>query len=406
MPLFNKVKIDLSPNRWIYGLFCGALFVLPMGTSPFTILGVGILAIWIITGEFIKKRHGYLKTPWFFPVLAMVVLVWLGLIYTPDLHGLGLKFAKKSHYWLYALAVASISFNRKSADILIRSFLSGLFLNAVVGFLQLGNIVPTFSTWGAYKYTGFNGGYNTLAIFLVLGMMTASFYFRIALSKKEKKIHALLILVYFAHLVILEGRGGYITFAFLSPIMVHNLTQGRHLWVKFLVYPLAIGIMFSSPILRKRVTQATENLQLHLYAGGDFTSGKKYSENFDRVYMWRWAIALFMKHPFLGVGTGGYGQAILSEGGDKAIAHPHNNFLYMAVSFGMLGLFVIGWLFWVLLKKGWQKRHIPIGFFIMSSSLVILVGGLTDTHILDAGGAFLLAVATGLQSAIPKHSPS
>ena len=102
----------------------------------------------------------------------------------------------------------------------------------------------------------------------------------------------------------------------------------------------------------------------------------------------------------MGVGTGGYHKSILLGGGEKGIAHPHNNFLYIAVSFGTVGLFVFGWLFWVLLKAGWQNREDPLGFFIMVSSLVILVGGLTDTHILDAGGAFLLSITAGLQSAL------
>ncbi len=122
--------------------------------------------------------------------------------------------------------------------------------------------------------------------------------------------------------------------------------------------------------------------------------------------MWRWAIDLFVEHPLIGVGTGGYKQAILSGGGEKGIAHPHNNLLHMAVSYGIVGVVVFIWFFWVLLKNGWQNRGSVPGFFILSSGLVILVGGLTDTHILDAGGIFLLAVTTGFQAALPKEKVS
>jgi O-antigen ligase len=117
--------------------------------------------------------------------------------------------------------------------------------------------------------------------------------------------------------------------------------------------------------------------------------------------MWRWAVDLFLDNPVLGVGTGGYYKAILTGGGDQGIAHPHNNVLYVAVSWGIIGILVFTWFFWVLLKAGWQHRNHSIGFFILSSCLVILIGGMANSHLLDAGGALLLAVTTGLVSALP-----
>jgi O-antigen ligase len=117
--------------------------------------------------------------------------------------------------------------------------------------------------------------------------------------------------------------------------------------------------------------------------------------------MWHWAAKLFRQHPLLGVGTGGYQQATLEAGGDVGVAHPHNNVLYVAVSYGLLGLGVFGWFFWVLLKTGWRNRHDLAGFFVLSATLVILIGGATDTHIIDAGGLSLLSMATGFLGNLP-----
>jgi len=396
-------KTERSPNRWLFYLFCAAMFAIPLGTSPFTILGACILALWIFSGELFRRKESYLKETWFPPVVAMIILPWLGLLWSTDPSGLGLSYAKKTHYWLYALALASVQFRRGGRDFCIKAFLGGLLLNSFVAFLQVGGIVPRVSKWESTWYTGFYSGYNTLAILLVLGMMVASFYFRRAGEKRGKILNACLMATYFLHLMILEARGGYLTFVLVSPIMVYNILSGKRIFLVILVYGLIMGLMFSSPIVRQRVMQATESLDRVLEAGGDVARGKRYSEYLDRIYMWRWGIFLFVKHPLLGVGTGGYNGAILAEGGEKGIAHPHNNILYMAVSFGIIGLFVFGWLFWVLLTKGWRSRGEGVGFFVFSSSLVILVGGLTDTHILDAGGGFLLAVTTGLLSALKKE---
>ena len=87
-----------SPEGGITILSCLAFLVMPMGTSPFTILGVCMLALWFFTGEWIRKRHSYIKAPWLLPVFAMVAISFLGLIYTPDFGGLGLKYAKKNYY--------------------------------------------------------------------------------------------------------------------------------------------------------------------------------------------------------------------------------------------------------------------------------------------------------------------
>jgi len=170
----------------------------------------------------------------------------------------------------------------------------------------------------------------------------------------------------------------------------------------FLIYAVVIAIMFSYPLVRNRISELTKDFLNNIKAGSDATYGKIYTGHVDRIYMWRWAFDLFVEHPLIGVGTGGYRQAILKAGGERGPAHPHNNFLYMAVSFGILGIAVFIWFFWILFRNGWRNRDKPVGYFILATGLVIFVGGFTDTHILDAGPAFLLAATTGLQAALPK----
>jgi O-antigen ligase len=403
--LKNLKEIELSADKLIFYLSCGALFALPLGTSSFTIFGICILSVWVFSGQWIKKRRLYFREPWFWPVIAIIVLIWIGLVYSPDPEGLGLKFAKKTHYWLFAFAIGGITFTKYPAQHLIKALLIGLFLNALAGFLQMAHIVPTFDTYGSTKYTGFSGGYNTLSLFLVLGMMVSSFNLRAVKSWKEKLMYITLMLVYFCHLIILEGRGGYLTFAILSPLVIYNIFGKLYRGKIFLVYPLIIGIMLSSPIIRSRVSLSVQELKHHKSADPASAWGKEYTIHQDRLYMWRGAIELFLGNPLIGVGTGGYGRALKERGKEEwpKIAHPHNNLLYVAVSFGIVGLLVYGWFFWVLLKGGWRYRKSPVGFFVLSSGLVILVGGIVDTPLLNGDSSFLLAVVTGLLSALPKE---
>ncbi|MEW6664798.1 MAG: O-antigen ligase family protein [Thermodesulfobacteriota bacterium] len=392
-----------AANRLIYFLACSALFAMPLGTSPFTILGVCLLALWVFSGQFLSGYRFYLQAPWFLPVLGMTVLVWLGLIWSCEPWGLGLEYAEKSHYWLYALPVASVSPMITRKDHLIMAFLAGLFANSLAGFFQLGSVLLGFSRWGGRVLSGFCSGYSTLGILLVLGIMAASFYFGKAGEWRRKALFGFLMLTYFGHLMILQGRGAYLTFLLLSPMVFHNVLRGRRTSLVFLSCLLAAGVLFSSPIVQNRISRIGMDLQHHLRSDPEERWGRKYSEHQDRFYMWRWAGSLFLDHPLLGVGTGGYRRAILARGGEVAVNHPHSNLLYVASSFGMIGLVVFGWLFWILLRTGWRNRDQAMGFFVLASSLVLLLGGITDTHILDSGGAFLLSMTTGLSSSL--HGP-
>ena len=393
----------ITAHRVLYFLFLGAFFAMPLGTSPFTILGICILIVWFATGQFIKSRKQIMRARWLLPVAAIVILTWVGLIWSTDPGGLGLKYAEKTHYWLYTVVLAGMGLSEKASEHMMRAFFLGLLLNAFVAFLQVARIVPTFGVWGQAFYTGFYSGYNTLAILLILGMLAVSFYFRYAKGRKERILYGCILIIYFIHFVLLWSRGAYLTFILLSPMIAHNMLFGKRILFIFLAYVLLIGAMFASPVVQDRVRFSIKAAQSFFKEGGAFTSGKRYSPQIDRVYMWRWAFDLFRAHPLLGVGTGGYYKAILQKGGEEGIAHPHNNVLYVAVSYGVLGILVFGWFFWVLFKAGWQNRHHPLGFFILSSVLVLLVGGMTNTHILDSGGAFLLSVTAGLVSALPNR---
>ena len=388
-------------SRILYGLLVAAFLVMPMGTSPYTIAGVCILAVWILSGAFIRRSRAWLHAHWIGPVLALVLLHWAGLIYSPDAAGLGLQFAGKSYYWLYALALAGLGLSSRGVDLLLSAFLLGLAINACVGFMQAAGWVPELVELGDHAFIGLYGGHNTLSVLLVLGMLTTAFYFRKADDRRGRAVFAGLFVVYFLHLVIMESRGGYLTFFVLCPLILHQGLGGRSWRRVALVFLLVIGLMFTSSIVRERAAGTLKELGQRFQPETSEHWGRSYSRDLPRVYYWWWSVELFKRHPVLGVGTGGYREAMTSAGGEVGVDHPHNNLLYLAVSFGVPGVVVFCWLFWVLLRVGWKHRREALGFFTLSAVLVILVGGLTETHLVNAGGIFLLAVSAGLQCSLP-----
>jgi hypothetical protein len=78
----------------------------------------------------------------------------------------------------------------------------------------------------------------------------------------------------------------------------------------------------------------------------------------------------------------------------------------MAVSFGVIGILALLWLFWEMFRNAWEERHTPLGYFVFSAILAIFVIGLVNGAIIDTSTAFLLALVTGLQNGFPKFAGS
>jgi O-antigen ligase len=214
-----------------------------------------------------------------------------------------------------------------------------------------------------------------------------------------------MVLLFF-HLVILEGRGGYLTFILLSPMILLNLIRSLGLLKTTITVIVLLGLIFLSPIVRERASLTIDEIQYHINAPSESAWGGIYSHWQDRFYMWNKAVKIFLAHPFIGIGTGGYQTEMARIGDPEAppIAHPHNNILYMAVSFGILGIIVLFWFFWEIMSNAWKERKTPLGYFILSVALVIFVSGFVNTQILDANTAFFLAIATGLQQGLKQFS--
>ena len=408
-----SVSTDFLPKtvsgayKILYIALMGVFFLLPSGTSPPTIMAGITAGIWLFSGIAFKTMPGIAAEKWFWPLSVIIILPWVGLLYTVDTAGIGMDYAEKTHYWIYGFAVASVCAVSIPPKKMIDAFLVGLAINAVIGVFQFAGLIPAqiihLQDGGiGYEYRGLGLGYNTLSPYLIVGILMLSFYFRNTVDKKERLYYAACMCLFFFHLIVLKGRTGYFTFIVLSPVIVYNMLKGFSIYKIMLICALILGFMSFSPVVQERVALSIDELKYHIHADPEAAWGREYTTKQDRFYMWYGAVQLIKDNPFFGVGTGGYQTALHNKAkpGWPVISHPHNNYLYIAVSFGMIGLFIYFWFFFTILKNGWKGRKTTHGFFILSTTLVILVSGFMNTPILDSGTAFLFALAVGLQAAV------
>lgn len=364
-------------------------FIPLLATSPIVIAGNGVLALWVFSGKCVKDRHQWLNQTWTIPVICFMLLPWAGLLWTNDVT-LGLDYAKKSYYWLYAFAVASIVFSRNSVTILLGSFVAGLTLFSVISLMQVSGLIPMMEWLPTIRTRSITG-----SLLLVFGMLILSFHFTKVSGIKHKGLIIFLMLLFFLTLSAGIGRTGYLAFVILSPLIAYNLVGQRHILKVAVVAVLIIGALFLSPTVLDRIILVVNDIKA-------FQESNPYTSVGMRLRMWQGAVEIFLENPILGVGTGGWYQLAMEELSPRfhKFNQPHNSYLFIAANFGIIGLIILFWIFAILLKNGWQHRHNIVGFSILSFTLVLLIGSITDNQIITFATGRLFAVFVGMQKAL------
>ncbi|MGQ3685121.1 MAG: O-antigen ligase family protein [Candidatus Loosdrechtia sp.] len=377
-------------DKILFYCLCGLFFFIALGVTSITVTASIIaISIWLFSGKFFKQKDRWLKQKWTPPVIFFMLLPCLALLWTNDME-LGLKFAKKSYYWILSFVIASIALSSQNKKILFDFFLAGLALFCIASILKYINIffipkwIPT---------TDF-GKHITQTLFLVFGITLLSYYFKVY---KKNLFYVLLTLLFLFTLSIAYGRSGYLTFILLSPIIAYNFFGKRFFLTLAIIIAFSTLFFSVSPAIKSRIVTAVDDIRTYQTGDPNTSVGL-------RLIMWQGAIKIFLKNPLIGVGTGGYTNEQLKYNPPNILPeyersrHPHNSFLFMAANYGMLGVVSIIWLFIAYFKKSVLSWNTLTGFAILSYGLIIFIGSMTETQILSPGTAKMFALLMGIKT--------
>ncbi len=390
MDLLKKI----NPDTLLWTGYSGMFFSLPLATSPTVICGSLILIVWVFSGKFLSSIHVLGNSDLMLPVIILVILPWIGLAYTP-LPSYGLPIALKTHYWFYAFAIATLPDRQRRPDLIIKMFLAGLSVNSVISTLQFAEIIPLKKGYAAGLLGG-SSPHITYSLLLTTGILIASFYVLKSQSVKNRLMYISLILQYFFAIGYVGGRSGYIALIILSPFVVYNIMGQKHIMKIITVSIITASLLFLSPVVRSRFINAKEDI-VQYQAGNINTSIGL------RFHMWGIAVSEIKRSPLIGIGTAGFRESWEKYKKDPSLPfhdHPHNSFLYMMVSYGIVGLSAFCYLLFTMLKKGWRGRHSALGFSVFAFTAVFIIGSLSDTQVLTFATALAFSLFAGLSEAI------
>ena len=322
----------------------GAVLLLLGVPTSIALVNIGILLIltgWFLSGRWRWKFDVIRYHPITLPAVALTALVLLGITYTdaPRAYiGHHLYVYSKLPLMLMLLTLFhGPQWQRRG----LVAFAVGSLITVVSTYANIWFQVP----WSDSHNQGLGVTHHVFNDYIAQGLAMSVFTalaLVIAIDAHEKSIRWAWVLVAaltaFSITHLLQGRTGQVVLLAMFCALASVAAPAAWRWRALALAALATVLLFlSSPLLRDRVITMFAEFSQYTHAGL-LTTSTGY-----RLDMWKNALEMFMTSPLWGHGTAGYrvlSEQIYADASVCAVScvHPHNQFLFFAVEFGLLGV--------------------------------------------------------------------
>ncbi|WP_353571669.1 O-antigen ligase family protein [Candidatus Albibeggiatoa sp. nov. BB20] len=342
-----------------------------------TILHVGLCSA--------KNAHSVIKNPLLWSSLSLVILILLGSIYSSATQSAIIDNIKQYKEFLL-IPLFLYGFQDKFARIWgFKAFFAAMGLTLILSFFVTLTNNPLYGlihgdASNAYVFKN----HITQSLLIVL-----SAYF-IAVLAYQKKIWWPIIIIGLAIydvIFLTQGRTGYLILACLILLFSWQLLHWRGFMLGLLaVVILGFSTYYTSSNLQHRVDKVIVGLK-HQAAE---TDSIRLRLNFYE-HSWK----LWQQQPILGSGTGSFVHRYAAQEPSHPTTNPHNEYLMMAVQWGVIGLSIFAWfiyqLWYLALKLPEPQQKMAQGMFI-----TIVVGCLVNSLFLDFTEGHVFAYLIGV----------
>lgn len=350
-------------------------FVLPLSTAGLEIFFIASVICSLFAGDWYAKYEILSTNRMALLFIIFFCLFVIGFSYTsaPPLEAFHtlLKYSK----FLLGVFLFSVFLDEKTAFYAVCAFLLSATITLLLSFIKF------FTGWDILHRFGADSGIFKDHIFTgFLLAFTSYSYGLIAFSSKQWRGLAtlLFLLAIYAVLFINVGRSGYIVFFSLFFLLGWQQLRWKGLIIAFLLSIFLLASTFFSGNNLKESFSTTQSEIQQYHKGRIDTSGGL------RLNFYKNSLKLLKKHPWLGTGTGSFSQAYSSISKDHRADtnNPHNEYLNIAVQFGLLGIIVLLFLFYMHWHESFKL--VPIRKKFSQAILVsIVVGSLFNSWLLD-----------------------
>lgn len=396
-------RLASVPKSWFW-LLCAdlypalAAFALPWSTTAVSVL----LVIWLIVLLPTISLRAFLislKRPESFLPIAFFALAVLGTLWTDDMWAVRIQ-GLHPVFKLLAIPLLLYHFERsqRSPWVFIAFFASCALVMACswIVYFEPGLSSGTAETIGipARNYIDQSQEFS-LCLFAAAPLL-------LSLITENRRIPAwcfggLLLGFYCNMMFVVIARTAFLYFPVLLVLFAVRYCRPRA--AQFLVATAVIQglVWYASPNLRNRVDHSVQDYRLSRMSGLATSDGQ-------RLVYWRASVRSIVAAPVFGHGTGSTKQVFDREAAGKtgewanAIRNPHNQTLYVAIQWGMLGCIALYamWYFHLVL---FLQRNLAawVGLVVVVQNFV---SSLVNSHLFDFDEGWIYVIGVGVAGAI------
>jgi len=376
-------------------------FTFPISNALANVAMLLALMLWVSSGQWEQKWHRIKTNPGLWFALGLYAWMWVGIIYTDASSAeIGEHLRKYLKLGLMAVVVTTLADDtwRRRAwtayGVAMVFTLASAYTNIFVQ-LPWSNINP--QSWGTDKTVFKDHIAQGILVSMMLAIAMANIFKQPRTWNRTTgfwMLIAALCVLSITHLS--TGRSAYLTLVAVLAGYVFWSNTGLKRWLGLMLISAAVGGLYStSSLMQQRVGLAVQEFKNH--------NLEDFSSMGQRVYFANKSLELIAEKPLLGWGTGAYHQQFCRVADNEkwclhGKVHPHNQFLFVWVEHGVVGLAL---LLGMILVPMWMTRNAPAhvrGLAAAYSGIFVVIsmthGSLwlsTESHFHTLMGALIFA---------------
>ena len=345
---------------------------IPLSIAVSNITLILLMITVVFEGDLKNKIRKICSSKWMVSIIILILLYYF-YWFVFGTYSDTLWILKRVSILWFLPVFYSTKFSYKTTQKAVFVFLISMFISSVIaisenyGFINLNG---DNWTWSAFlKYTDHN-------VFLALSILILIYaYFNIALSSLIKNIFIFFLFVYLFSIFSEAGKTGQIALVLL--IVVYIFQELRKNTQKLL---LSLVLLFMSVYV---IYNSSENLQKRFEKEINIVLNK---ESSNRLLLLQHSVEIIKQKPFIGHGAGSFSDKFgaINEETNKIVRYnhktPHNNYLYIWMELGILGLVALVSIFYFQIR---ELKTLNGGSIMVLLPIMYLLIMFTDSYFLS-----------------------
>lgn len=391
-------------NSW---LLAALFFSIPLHVAAAYNISVLMLLLWLVEGSFKEKWIRLRSNPMFWIFQAYFWVFVLSLLWTENLDD-GLRIVRRSAFILLSPLYLTVA-NKKDTKRYFMAFLASISICVVFAYYNwlrmhyLPQLPPGIMV--VNKSIGDTAPIIDRLLYAPILAFAAYLSAHKAIFSQEKMIKRAVYFILFVaivgNLIFSGGRAGQLAFAVLMALLaIQRFARRPVLGVFFGI--IVVGCIFTAAYSGNSYFRERTDLAIYEVTHFKKMAGTPQMNSSSvglRFTFWSNSFLLFMENPVIGVGVGDFAKsyAEINQHLTPAVSptvNPHNQFLFVLVTTGMLGGVIM---FFLYMPPGfWNRKSTDLETIKEALPAFFLTISMFESYIYRSNTCLMLVMFTSV----------